>query len=154
MKRFAILVLALSLPSVASAADAATEAKTLAQDILTKGAALFDTRDAAAMAATYTEEAEFTLIARDKDTGKFKTEKANGRTAMERYYQDFFKNRKPDTTSRNVVEWAHLVGSDVLIIHGNFAPDVAQGDAFPFVQIRVKDGDRWLIMSLQIVLPG
>lgn len=154
MTRYAVFSLVLLLPSVASAADAATEAKTLAQDILTKGAALFDTRDAAAMAATYTEEAEFTLISKDKDTGRFKAENTHGRTAIERFYQDFFKDRKPGTMSRNVVEYARLVGTDLLIIHGNFTPDVAQGDALPFVQVRIKDGDQWLIMSLQLVLPG
>jgi hypothetical protein len=148
------LALALSLPAAASAADAEAETKTLAQDILTKGAALFDTRDAGAMAATYTEEAELSLISKDKDTGRYKVENTHGRTAVERFYQDLFKDRKPGTTSRNAVEYARLVGSDLMIIHGKFTPDVAQGDALPFVQVRVKDGDHWLIQSLQIVLPG
>ena len=55
MARLVILSLALLLPTVAPPAD--PDAKRLAQAILTKGAALFDTRDAAAMAATYTEDA-------------------------------------------------------------------------------------------------
>ncbi|MDR3638607.1 MAG: hypothetical protein P4L84_32680 [Isosphaeraceae bacterium] len=154
MIRYAFLALALLLPAVASAADAEAEAKVLAQDILTKGAALFDTRDASAMAATYVEEAELSLISKDKDTGRFKAENTHGRTSIERFYQDLFKDRKPGTTSRNVVEYARFVGTDVLIIHGKFTLDVTQGDALPFVQVRVKDGDKWLIMNLQIVLPS
>jgi len=150
MTRFAMLALALLLPTAALAAD--PDAKTVAQDILTKGATLFDTRDAAAMAATYTEEAELSLISKDKDTGKYKVENTHGRTSIERFYQDFFKDRKPGTTSRNVVEFAQSAGPDVLVIYGRFTPDVAQGTAFPFVQTRVKDGDRWLIISIQLYL--
>ena len=43
--------------------------KAHAQEILTKGAALFDSKDAAAVAATYAEEGELILIGRNQQTG-------------------------------------------------------------------------------------
>jgi ketosteroid isomerase-like protein len=150
MARFVFLSLALVLPTVAPAAD--KDAKQLAQAILTKGAALFDTRDAAAMAATYTEDAELILFAKDKDTGTYKAQVTRGRSAIERAYQNIFTDRKPGTTSRNVVEFAHLIGSDLLIIHGTFSLDVSQGGSLPFVQVRAKKGDQWLLMSLQLFI--
>ena len=67
MACFAILSLALLLPTAAPADD--TDAKKLAQDILTKGAALFDKREAAAMAATYMEDADGIVVIKDNDTG-------------------------------------------------------------------------------------
>src|SRR4051812_23896839 len=55
MPRFAVvgLVLALAVPTLAQEPDT----RKVAQEILDKGAALFDTHDAAAMAATYIEDA-------------------------------------------------------------------------------------------------
>jgi ketosteroid isomerase-like protein len=148
MARFMLLSLAFLFPSAARAAD--TDAKQLAQDILTKGAALFDTRDAAAMAATFTEDAEASLLLKDKDMGKYKVQTSRGRSAIEQGYQNIFKTRNPGTTSRNTVEYAHFVGNDLLIIHGTFTLDVSKGLAFPFVQVRAKQGDQWLILSLQV----
>jgi ketosteroid isomerase-like protein len=148
MARFAILFLALLMTAAAPADD--TDAKKLAQDILTKGAALFDARDAAAMAATYMEDAEAVLVIKDKDTGMYKTQVSRGRSAIERGYQNIFKDRKQGTKARNVVEYAHFVGTDLLIIHGAFAPDVSEGVSFPFVQVRTKHGDKWMILSLQV----
>lgn len=151
MTRFLYAFLAVLLPAAASAAE--PDAKVLAEDILTKGAALFDTRDAGAMAATYTEEAELSLISKDKDTGRFKSENTHGRTAVEQFYRDLFKDRKPETTSRNVVHYARYVGPNMLVIQGDFTVDVAKGDTFPFFQTRVREGDRWLIIAMQIYLP-
>ncbi len=148
--RFVILALALLLPTAARAAD--TDAKQLAQDLLTKGAALFDTRDAAAMAATYMEDAEGSLITKDENTGTYKAQITRGRAAIEQGYQDVFKDRKAGTTSRNVVEYAHRVGTDLLIIHGTFTPDISQEGSLPFVQVRTKQGEKWLILSLQLFL--
>ena len=150
MARFVFFSLALVLPQAATAAE--PDAKALAQDILTKGAALFDTRDAAAMAATYTDDAEVVVFAKDKDTDTYKAQVTRGRSAIQRGYQDLFKDRKAGTTSRNVVEFAHFVGTDLLIIHGTFTLDVSQGGSFPFVQVRAKQGDKWLLMSLQLFI--
>lgn len=152
MTRCAILCTVLFMPAVAPAAE--PDATTVAQDILTKGAALFDTRDAGAMAATYTEEAELILISKDKNTDRFKAENTHGRAAIEQFYRDLFKDRTADTTARNVVQYARFVGPDTLVIHGDFTPDVAKGDSFPFVQTRVKEGDRWFIIMIQVYIRG
>lgn len=146
-----LTILALMLLS-AKAPSSDEEARSLAHEILTKGASQFDTRDPAAMAATYTEDAELTLVGKDRDSGTYKPSDTRGRTAIEQFYRDIFKDRAPGSTSRNTVEYAHFIASDVLIIHGSFTPDVAKGGAFPFVQVRAKQGDRWLIVNLQLFL--
>jgi uncharacterized protein (TIGR02246 family) len=150
MARFLTIPLILLTPFVAVADD--QSAKATAQEILTKGAALFDTHNAAAMADTYTEDSELSLVAKDKDTGTYKPQDTHGRTAIERFYQDFFKDQTSGTKSRNVVEHAHFVGNDLLIIHGTFAPDASKNESFPFVQVRAKKGDRWLILNLQLFI--
>jgi hypothetical protein len=148
MARLLILSVALLLPTMAPAAD--LDAKQLDQAILTKGATLFDTRDAAVMAATYIEDAELSLVFKDKNTGTYKVQVTRGRSAIVRGYQNIFKDRKPGTTSRNIVEYAHFVGTDPLIIHGTFTLDVGQEGSFPFVQVRAKQGEKWLIINLQL----
>jgi ketosteroid isomerase-like protein len=135
---------------VVPAADSTQDAKSLAQDILTKGAALFDSRDAAAMAATYAENAEITAYSKDNTTGALKTERGGGRANIQKAYADLFKNRSPSTRSRNVVEDAHFVGPDLLIIRGTFLLDVANEHPIPFIQVRTKQGDKWLILNLQL----
>src|SRR5262249_60394462 len=128
------------------------DAKALAQEILKKGAALFDTRDAAAMADTYTTDARVTVVSKGEDNGRTKVESKEGRAEIEGLYRDLFKDASEKTTSRNTVEYARLVTPDLLVIHGDFAPDVNKGDKYAFVQERVKDSDRWLIRSLRLYL--
>jgi hypothetical protein len=135
---------------VVPAADSTQDAKSLAQDILTKGAALFDSRHAAAMAATYAENAEIAAYSKDNDTGALKIGTTRGRAGIEKAYADLFKNRSPSTRCRNVVEDAHFVGSDLLVIRGTFLLDVANEHAIPFIQVRTKQGDKWLILNLQL----
>jgi ketosteroid isomerase-like protein len=148
MARFVILSLVLLVPTAALAAD--QDAKQLAQAILTKGAALFDTRDAAAMAATYAENAEITTYSKDNQTGALKTETGRGRANIQKAYADLFKNRSSSTRCRNVVEDAHFVGPDLLVIRGMFILDVADEHPIPFIQVRTKQGDKWLILNLQL----
>jgi ketosteroid isomerase-like protein len=135
---------------VAPAADSAQDARSLAETILTKGAALFDSRDAAAMAATYAENAEVTAYSRDDKTGVLKTETGRGRADVQKFYGDLFKNRSPSARCRNVVEDAHFVGPDLLVIRGTFILDVGAEHPIPFTQVRTKQGDRWLILNLQL----
>jgi hypothetical protein len=149
MMHHATLCLALLL---APAPDSTQDAKGLAQEILTKGAALFDTRDAAAMAATYADNAVITVYTKDRDTGTYKVETTRGRAAIEKGYADLFKDRDPSTRSRNVVEDARFVGPELLLIHGTFTVDTNQGGSIRFVQVRVKQGDAWLILGLQLIV--
>jgi hypothetical protein len=128
-------------------------AKELAQKILDQGAALYDTKDAQAMAATWVEDALFSYMAKDDSTGQWKAEISRGRPEVQRFYEKLFEN-KNQTTSRNHVEGAHMIGTDFLVIQGTFQPDTSNEGRVPFVQTRIKKGDKWLIANLQLfVLP-
>ncbi|HEX8201909.1 MAG TPA: hypothetical protein VF590_15640 [Isosphaeraceae bacterium] len=154
MMRFALLSAALLLLPVAAGADD-QDPKRLAQEILDKGAALFDARDAAKLAATYTQDGEIGLVAKDPDSGTYRTQTTRGRQAIERAYQTLFKDGRGEAKSRNHVEFAHFLAPDLLLIHGHFQPDTNQEGKFPFVQLRTKRDDQWLLMGLQLfVVPG
>ena len=131
----------------------AADAKTLAQAILSKGAQLFDTKNAAAMAATYTEDAELTVITKESGSATPKVEITRGRADIERFYAKLFEDANTKFAARNVVEYAEMVDSDLLIIHGHFTPgEGALDKALPFGQTRTKQGENWRILSLQIIL--
>ncbi len=147
MTCLATLITALLL---AAPADAPQDPKALAQDLLTKGAALFDQHDPATMAATYVEDAEVNLYIRDKNNGSIKTDTRRGRSNIQEGYVDVFKNATPTMKSRNVVTSAEMLESGLLVIHGTFTPDTAKPDSVSFVQVRIKDGDTWRILNLQL----
>lgn len=126
------------------------EATALAVKLTTAGAELFDTFKAKAMADTYTEEAELVLTIRGGD-GNTKVERNVGRGDIEKQYEKLFE--KPQTIkSRNHVEYARLIAPDILVIAGTFDVNTLQSDApkIPFYQVRVKEGDKWLISSMRI----
>jgi hypothetical protein len=148
MKRFAIFLLMFMIPFSLRAQD--KDAKTVAQEVLDKGSALFDTRDAVAMAATYTEDAELLWIDKDSTTGEIKVSVKKDRTEIESLYRDLFKDAKEQTTSKNTVEYARFVGADLMVIHGSFQPNVDKQGKFPFVQMRLKLGEKWVIKNLQL----
>ena len=148
MKRFAIFALLFVVPFSLRAQD--KDAKTVAQEVLDKGSALFDTRDAVAMAATYTEDAELLWIDKDSTTGEIKVSVKKDRSEIESLYRDLFKDAKEKTTSKNTVEFARFVGADLMVIHGAFQPDVDKQGKFPFVQMLVKQGEKWVIKNLQL----
>jgi hypothetical protein len=148
MKRFAIFALLFVVPFSLRAQD--KDAKTVAQEVLDKGSALFDTRDAVAMAATYTEDAELLWIDKDSTTGEIKVSVKKDRSEIESLYRDLFKDAKEKTTSKNTVEYARFVGADLIVIHGVFQPNVDKQGKFPFVQMRLKQGEKWVIKNLQL----
>jgi hypothetical protein len=149
MRRFAMISLVLLSPMSAFGQD--EDAKKLAQGILDKGAVLFGKRDAEAMTRTYTEGARVVLISKDKDTQEYKADVREGRAAIHDLYSDAYKNTEETITSRNTVEFARRVAPDLLVIHGMFEPNVGKG-SYPFVQVRKKEGDKWLILSLQLYI--
>jgi ketosteroid isomerase-like protein len=125
------------------------EAVRLARKLTEEGAATFNTADAKAMASYYTEDAKVFLQTRSKDG--FAVRVYDGREAIERLYTGVFKD--PTTIhSKNTVEYAKLLTSDVLVIAGTFEPNhyAARPLKVPFYQVRVKRGDKWLIDSLRI----
>ncbi len=141
-----VVVAALILPHASRLDDA--EAARIAREALTKGAALFDARDATIMASTFTDDAQIHWFDKEESTGKLKRTIKDGRGEIEALYQDFFKDAKEKTTSRNNIESARLIAPDVVIIQGTFEPDVSKPGKFPFVQTRVKQGEKWLVKSL------
>ncbi len=129
------------------------EAKKLAQEILDKGAALFDTRDAAAMAKTYVAGAELHILSRNESSGPFEVQVLHGRDAIRGQYAKLFEDDPNDkTTSRNVVETARKIGDDMLLIQGTFAPNVNDGNRYPFTQTRVRVDDQWKILQLNLYI--
>ena len=102
------------------------------------------------MAATYAEDAEITAYSKEDKTGALKVDTARGRADIQKLYADLFKGRSPSARCRNNVEDAHFVGPDLLVIRGTFLVDVTDEHPLPFIQVRIKRGDRWLIMNLQL----
>ena len=95
MRHRCLFVLTLLLaPATAYAQDDAAVA--LANDILERGANLFDKRDAAAMAATYIANAELIVIKRDTDPDRIEVETIRGRADIEKTYAKIFKDRLPE----------------------------------------------------------
>ena len=148
--RYATLSAALLLLASPAARAQEAEAKALAQEILDQGAALYDKEDAAAMAATYTDDAELILIAKDQSSGAYRTQVTRGRGAIQSFYQKLFDDRPAGAKAKNMVEFAHRIGPDLLLIHGRFSPNGDQGSPIPFTQVRTRQGDRWLILNLQV----
>lgn len=131
----------------------ADEAMKLARKLTDEGAATFSKADAKAMAAYYTEGA--IIFLQSKKDGEHSVKEYDGRTEIEKLYVDLFKN--PETIrAKNNVEYARLLAPDVLVIAGTFEPNqlAAKPMKVPFYQVRVKQGEKWLINSLRIfVMP-
>ena len=142
------LIVLFAVPIAARADD--KDAKRVAQATLDKGATLYDTRDSAALAATYTEDAQLQWIDKDNSTGELRISVKSGRAEIENTYRDLFKNNDEKTTSRNTVEYARFIAPDVMVIHGVFQPNVDKDGKYPFVQLRVKQGDKWMMKNLQL----
>lgn len=150
MKRMLMAAVA-SLTLISGAPAKADEAKDLAQQILDKGSALFDSRDAKAMAATFADSGEIVLYVEDPNSGEFKHEAQRGRAAIEEAYSKLFNDRSPGTKSKNTVEEARFLSPKILVIEGKFAYDTSNPEAtVSFVQIRRREGDRWQVLTMQL----
>lgn len=149
MNRTVLLGLVLVAGACVARAEESDEAMKLAVKLTTEGAATFDTKDAKAMTAYYTDDAQVTLYSKDKNTSEAKIESRKGKAEIEELYQGMFKN--PGTIkSKNTVEYARMIDSTMLVIHGNFQPDSNDPLKVEFVQVRVKQGDKWLMSNLQL----
>jgi len=123
-------------------------AKQIAERILTTGSELFDAKQAKALAATYAVGGEIHLFdvkeQRESDTP------IKGRADIEDFYLKMFEDA-PTIHSQNTVEFARFVAPDILIIHGRFRPNVGEKE-LPFIQLRVKQRDEWLLSKLWLFL--
>jgi hypothetical protein len=136
-------------PVVARAtAPAKSEAETIAEKFLKAGSDLFDAKDAVGLADAYTEDGEIVLV--DKRDGEIHNDLKQGRPDIEKLYRDLFHDAGA-IDSENTVEFARLISPDLLVVHGRFRPDVGKPE-WPFVQMRVKKADRWLLSKLWLFL--
>lgn len=125
-----------------------TEAEQIAEKFLKAGSDLFDARDAAGLANTYGENGEILLIG-EKD-GEITEDIKAGRPEIEKFYGEYFKD-KAAIDSENSIEFARLIAPNILVVHGRFQPNTGEA-RLPFVQLRVKQGDKWLMSKLWLFL--
>ena len=155
MRKCLLFIAALSaLPSalVLAGPDDDARAGTEARALLDKGAALFDSRNAAAMAATYIEDGSIVVIKRQHNAtrGEVELQSFHGRAQIESGYADVFKELAPEYRSRNTVDFARYLGPNLLLIQGRFALNRDQGDSIQFVQVRARVDADWKIVSMQL----
>ena len=134
--------------------QSADEAMKLARKLTGEGAATFSKADAKAMAAYYTEDAIVFLESKNDEGHQVK--EYDGKAEIERAYADLFKEEHGTIQAKNTVDYARLLAPDLLVIAGTFEPNQLADKPLkvPFYQVRVKQGDRWLIHSVRIfVLP-
>ena len=132
----------------------ADEATKLAIKLTEEGAATFSKADAKAMVAYYTENA--IVFAQGKNDEGHTVKEYDGKAEIERAYADYFKGQQGTIQAKNTVEYARLLAPDVLVIAGTFEPNQLAEKPLkvPFYQVRIKQGDKWLIQSVRIfVLP-
>ena len=147
---FVLFVFFDSVPAKGQNVDDATE---LAKKLTEEGAATFNTASAKAMAEYYTDDAKVFLESKN-DSG-ISVKEYDGREEIEKFYADLFKN--PATIqSKNTVEYAKLLAPDILVIAGTFEPNTQDPKPLkvPFYQVRVKQGDKWLMSSVRIFVIG
>ena len=140
--------------SPARAQEPGDEAMKLARKLTEEGAATFGKADAKAMVAYYTENA--IVFVQGKNDEGHSVKEYDGKAEIERAYADFFKGQQGTIQAKNTVEYARLLAPDVLVIAGTFEPNQLAEKPLkvPFYQVRIKQGDRWLIQSVRIfVLP-
>jgi hypothetical protein len=155
MHRCLLLMATLSLlPSAQALAGPDDDARacTEAQALLDTGATLFDSRNAAALAATYIEDGSIVVVKRQHNAsrGEVELQSFHGRAQIEKGYADIFKERSPEYRSRNTVDFARYLGPNLLLIQGRFAYNRDQGDAIQFVQVRARVDAEWKIVSMQL----
>ncbi len=127
----------------------ADEALKLAGKLTEEGATTFNTADAKAMAAYYTDNAK--VFFQTREEGEISVKVYDGRAEIEKLYADLFKDPS-QVHGKNSVEYAKLLASDVLVMAGTFVPNETAAEPLkvPFYQVRVKKDDKWLIDSLRI----
>lgn len=146
---FGLGLMLLSTTAVRAGDDA--EARKIAEKVTAEGAAIFDTFDAKAMAATYDEKA--ILINFEREGGAIVRQSAEGREKVKDFYAKVFEN--PETIkSKNTVDRARLLADDLLSIDGTLDTNSLKPDSFKiaFHQVRQKKDGKWLVLVMEISL--
>jgi ketosteroid isomerase-like protein len=145
-----LIILTISLlVTIPATADENEAARQLALKLLDAGAAEFNLLHAHALAETYTDDAK--VFVEIKNSHGLQIKEYFGRPEINKLYEDLFE--KPETIEgKNTVEYARLLAPDFLVIAGTFVPNLkdAKPLKIPFYQVRIKQGEKWLISSLRV----
>ncbi|HEU5115289.1 MAG TPA: hypothetical protein VFT74_01290 [Isosphaeraceae bacterium] len=149
MRYIPLCLLVVVLGGSMALADDATE---LAETLTKQGAVDFSARDARALAESYTDDGTVAVVVHDQSTGGAKEIEKQGRREIQELYEEMFRDGLT-IDAHNEVDYARKIGSDFLMIAGTF--EIKRGllevTRMPFVQVRIKQGDRWLIQSMRVV---
>ncbi|RUL87710.1 YybH family protein [Tautonia sociabilis] len=142
-------MLLLALGAAVATVPAVQDAQEIAVRLLEDGSSAFNNKDVAALANSYAEDAVIELISQSEDG--FDSTTYEGREAIRTLYTDLFSNAA-SVRSKNVVEYARLVGPDLLLIGGTFEPNRSSSPTLQFVQLRTRTEDgTWLIRRLTLI---
>lgn len=150
MRVLPVMVLMVLLGSLVARAD--EDAMAVAKKVTAEGAENFISRDARALGESYTDDAVLYLVTFDQDAGTARVDTKEGRFTIQSLYEDLFREGQA-IDAHNTVDYARLIGPNYLVIAGTFEMKRGLLDVsrLPFVQTRVRQGDRWLIQSMRVV---
>jgi hypothetical protein len=156
MNRVTLALLVLTIPARSAwAQEAGDDASALAKEALDRGAAMVAEKDAKGLAESYTKDAELVLVS--KAAARSSTDVRQGRAAIEEFYRSAFAGDHKETfrdiaelKPRNTVEYARYLDPHMMLICGVFEPNAEKGPKLRFIQVRVRQDDRWQISSLKL----
>jgi ketosteroid isomerase-like protein len=153
MRRLALFALMAAASALAPTAARADEASDLAKKVLDQGALFFEKKNLADMVNQYLEDARVFGVQKDQNTGEIQVETWVGKSEIESQYRKLFDESKP-FYAKNEVNYARLIGDDILMVAGTFHLAVGDGQPLklPFVQVREKRGDAWKIRSMRVFI--
>lgn len=127
------------------------DALEVAKKVTSEGAKIIASKNVAAIMATYAEDSRVSLVKRNESTGGLQPDVHTGKTEIQKLYEDLFKTEGA-IDARNNVEFARFVGPDLLLIGGTIELSAGGGQtsSFAFVQVRTRQGDKWLLTDVQI----
>ena len=132
------------------------DAQALATRLTSEGAAAFARHDVDALTASYATDAKIVSFLSKVDGGGITVETKSGAEEIRPLYERATSD-KPIEAS-NAVEYAKLLGPDLLMIAGTFT--ISDKDAYalmvPFIQVRAREAveARWRIISMEIFAPS
>lgn len=146
-----IPLLSLVLLLVGSTARA-EDAKALAEKLTAEGATAFAARDVRALIESYSDDASVIVVIHNQSSGGATEVERRGRPDIQELYEELFRDGL-SIDAHNEVDYARQIGPNFLMIAGTleFKRGLLDVTRMPFVQLRVKQGDRWLIQSMRVL---
>ena len=148
--RWQVVLMQIFLPSES---DADEDAKAEADRLTSESASVFNSGDAAAMAALFAPEATVGLSTTGPDGTKPAGKVSRGRDEIEVFYRQVFEGPN-QVQGQNTVDYARFIRPDLLILTGRFAM-TADGKPLPpvtFTEVYRKTGDTWKAFDLRAFL--